>query len=248
MIQGTTGVPSGQVVFTNPSNSPLTLTSVTVSAGGTGNANDVTQVALLKNGTQVGNTNLSGGAAVFNVSQPLAAGQAVTYTFTTSYDNGALGNYQYSVTSAAGTNGQVLGFNGLPVGESNIMVVQATATPTSTPTQTPTFTPSFTPTASFTPTQTPWVGNTVVVYPNPVSGGPVNVMPPAYNGTADVEVEIFTTAFRKVQDKTFSSVPSGTAVAMGLEDMWGTPLADGLYYVVVKVEGKRSVAKLLVLR
>jgi hypothetical protein len=37
-------------------------------------------------------------------------------------------------------------------------------------------------------------------------------------------------------------------VALELTDTWGTPLADGLYYVVVKVEGRRSVAKLLVLR
>jgi hypothetical protein len=248
VIQGTAGVASGQAVFTNPSNAGATLTSITVAEGGSGSPNDVSSVSLYENGTPVGSTSLSGGAAVFNLTQSLLPGQAVTFTFTTSYDNAASGTYQWSVTGASGTNGQALGFSGVPVGESTITVVQSTATPTPTATSTPTPTPSDTPTQTATATQTPWVGSTVVVYPNPVSGGPVNVMPPAYSGTADVEVQIFTTAFRKVQDKTFASVPSGTAVALELTDTWGTPLADGLYYVVVKVEGRRSVAKLLILR
>ncbi len=88
----------------------------------------------------------------------------------------------------------------------------------------------------------------MVVYPNPVTGSNANVLPPTYSGTADVRAEIFTIAFRKVLDETFSNLPAGTAVTLTLDDQWGHPLANGLYYVVITVNGKHSVAKLLVLR
>lgn len=78
-------------------------------------------------------------------------------------------------------------------------------------------------------------------------GPTVNVLPPAYTGVSNVEVEIFTTAFRKVQEETFPNVPSGTEVTVQLTDRWGMPLANGLYYVVVIVDGRRSFAKLLIL-
>lgn len=88
----------------------------------------------------------------------------------------------------------------------------------------------------------------MVIYPNPVTGPTVNVLPPAYTGVSTVEVEIFTTAFRKVQEETFPNVPPGLAVTVQLTDKWGTPLANGLYYVMVIVDGHRSFGKLLVLR
>jgi hypothetical protein len=87
-----------------------------------------------------------------------------------------------------------------------------------------------------------------LIYPNPVFGPVVNLLPPAHSGGSNVEVEIFTTVFRKVLDKIFPSVPSAEAVTLELKDKWGVPLADGLYYVVVTVDGKRSIGKLLVLR
>lgn len=76
----------------------------------------------------------------------------------------------------------------------------------------------------------------------------MKVLPPPYSGQQNVEVEIFTSAFRKVQDSTFYSVASGLAVTVELTDRWGRPLANGLYYVVVVVNGKQSVTKLLILR
>jgi len=88
----------------------------------------------------------------------------------------------------------------------------------------------------------------VVIYPNPAPGGTVNVLPPAYTGFSDVRVEIFTAAFRKVQDRTFTNIPSGTAVPLTLTDRWGSPLASGIYYVVVTTFKGRSIGKLLVLR
>jgi hypothetical protein len=88
----------------------------------------------------------------------------------------------------------------------------------------------------------------VVIYPNPVTGPTVNVLPPAYLGVSDVQVEIFTIAFREVQDEFFRSVPSGAAVKVELTDRRGTPLSDGIYYIVVIVDGHRSIGKLLVIR
>jgi hypothetical protein len=188
---------------------------------------------------------------VFNVTQVLGPGESVTFTLTTGYDNGALGDYGYSVTGATGTNGQALGFGGLPVGESTITVVQATSTPTSTPTQTPTATPSWTPTETPTvtasETATPLPGQVPVVYPNPVSGGTVAV-DPALTGVSDVKVAVFTTAFRKVQEKDYPQKGPGQSVSLPLVDRGGSPLADGLYYLVVTTNQGRFILKLLVLR
>jgi len=50
-----------------------------------------------------------------------------------------------------------------------------------------------------------------------------------------------------VQDETFRSVPSGMPVKVELTDRRGTPLADGIYYIVVIVDGHRSIGKLLVI-
>ena len=76
----------------------------------------------------------------------------------------------------------------------------------------------------------------------------MNVLPPAHLGVSTVEVEVFTTAFRKVKEDIFPNVPSGVAVTVKLSNKWGTPLANGLYYLVVIVDGQRSIAKLLILR
>ena len=55
-------------------------------------------------------------------------------------------------------------------------------------------------------------------------------------GTADVKVEIFTTAFRKVQEMPFSNVQLGMAsngISVPMTDRHNDLLASGLYYVVV---------------
>jgi len=74
----------------------------------------------------------------------------------------------------------------------------------------------------------------------------VNILPPAYIGVEDVHIVIFTAAFRKVLD-IHRTLPSGTPATVELKDAWGHPLADGLYYVLVSVDGKRSFTKLLIL-
>jgi hypothetical protein len=63
-----------------------------------------------------------------------------------------------------------------------------------------------------------------------------------------VEVQVFTLAFRKVNELSFPQVRAGASVTIPLSDRWGTPLASGLYYTVVATNGKRTVLKLLVIR
>ena len=80
---------------------------------------------------------------------------------------------------------------------------------------------------------------------------------PGLNSVADVRVELFTTAFRKVKDQSFPQQPAGVDAAIDLKDDWGTPLASGLYYVVVfsanpstgsGQTASKSIGKLLIVR
>ncbi|HVZ79366.1 MAG TPA: malectin domain-containing carbohydrate-binding protein [bacterium] len=134
----------------------------------------------------------------------------------------------------------------------------STATRTFTPTVTFTYTPTwtftptnsptstFSPTATATSTSTPVGNTTVILYPNPDPGTVVNILPPAFSGMKTVHIQIFTASFRKVVDID-RTLPGGVPVTLDLKDAWGHPLANGLYYVFVTVDGKRSLAKLLVL-
>ena len=87
-----------------------------------------------------------------------------------------------------------------------------------------------------------------MIYPDPTDGrGPVHIRVPGLDRTVDIKVEIFTLAFRKVQSQEYSQVPAGTDPLLLLTDRDGIPLANGVYYVVVWVEGKRSIGKLLLI-
>jgi hypothetical protein len=138
-----------------------------------------------------------------------------------------------------------------------------TATPTSTPSFTPTATASpspisaLTPTAtgtftalaaiSYTPTPSATFSPAPVLYPNPVyGGGQVQIQPPLTAPT-DVRVQIFTTAFRKVQDEVFHQAVVGAVLSIPLTDKGNTPLANGLYYLVVSVPRGKWTMKLLIL-
>ena len=163
-----------------------------------------------------------------------------TFTFTNTRTSTAMATASFTPTSTSTST------------SSFSPTFTATSTPSFTNTfsltSTPTGTPSFTHTATGTVTTTPKASTVPVIYPNPASGGNVNILPPPYSGQQNVKVEIFTSAFRQVQDTTFFNVPSGVAVTVELTDRWGRPLANGLYYVVVVVNGKHSIAKLLILR
>lgn len=80
---------------------------------------------------------------------------------------------------------------------------------------------------------------------------------PPYSGAADVKVQLFTTAFRKVSDTTYSQVNAGTDISFKPVDSQGNALANGVYYVAVNYwEGPpgsgatyvHAVSKLLVAR
>jgi hypothetical protein len=74
----------------------------------------------------------------------------------------------------------------------------------------------------------------------------VNILPPVFTGTEDVHIVIFTASFRKVLD-IHRTLNGGEPTTVELKDAWGHPLADGLYYVFVSVDGKRAFTKLLIL-
>ena len=88
-------------------------------------------------------------------------------------------------------------------------------------------------------------------YPNPVLNGlMVNVHLSLASATG-VKIKIFTTAFRKVQEKDFGQEPAGDFEGqVDLVDFQNALLANGLYYVVaVTSQGQgRTMSKLLILR
>ncbi len=121
-----------------------------------------------------------------------------------------------------------------------------TATWTLTSTLSPTV--SATRTATLSPSATPPRKGGPVVYPNPFTGfGPVHLHVP-FSGAADVQVELFTAAFRMVQQKSYTNWPSGTDLPLVLTDKEGMALADGVYYWVVQAQGNRWTVKFLILR
>jgi hypothetical protein len=87
-----------------------------------------------------------------------------------------------------------------------------------------------------------------MVYPNPVTGpGPLNILLPLAT-TSDVEIGIFTTSFRKIAETRFPNVAPGQILGLPLLDHGGSPLANGLYYLFIRVQGHIWKVKLLVLR
>jgi hypothetical protein len=253
VLSGASTVSAVQVNMNNPSNAAVTLTTLTVTNTGSGNTGNITSVSVLIGGSAAGSPSVfSGNTATLNLNDyvlPASTGQSLQIVV--SFSGVANGNYQMSISAVAGNSanngGQSAGFTGLPVSGYTLVVQPPTQTPTSSPTVTSTGTPTVSPTPTATQAPTAVVGH-VGIYPNPVSGPTVQVLPPPYTGVAKVRVDIYTLAFRKVQDTTFDSVPSGTAVTVSLTGRGGNPLANGLYYVVVTVNGQRSTGKLLVIR
>jgi len=233
-LPGTTNLPVIQVLVNNPGTLPVTLTSLTLTDSGTGTPSRGIMITLYNNGTSLGTTTFSGTTAAFNgVSIVIPPGGSVTLQVNGNFSGTAPnGTYQLSLTGMAGTNGQPVNFTGVPYTGATVTIATLTPTPSST----------------MTSTATPNRNAAPIIYPNPVTGPTVNILLPAYTGTEDVRVEIFTTAFRRVQDTTFPNQPGEVAVSLKLTDRFGAPLANGLYYVVVIIDGHRSIAKLLITR
>jgi hypothetical protein len=245
-------VTAAQVQITNSGNMAVNLTQLTVTDLGPGNASDITSVIALINGTQVGvPTAFVGNTATINLNNyVLSAGPAQTVKILANFSGTSNGTYQLSMNlSGTSTNngGQPANFTGLPVAGNTIVVQQPTFTPTLSPT--PTFT--ITPTVSPTPTssQTPVPEKNPIIFPNPVDGTvPVKVRPPAFTGTSDVKVQLYTLAFRKVQENVYPNMVAGQDCPIPLKDSWNNPLASGLYYVVVTTHNGRTIGKMLLLR
>lgn len=90
---------------------------------------------------------------------------------------------------------------------------------------------------------------TPILYPNPVSGGTSTTLRLTLRVSSNVRVQIYTLAFRKVYDHTFAALSAGSQnLTIPLADSEGNPLANGLYYVIVTVNGQRTVLKLVVTR
>ena len=217
-----------------------------------GNTSYITSVSVVINGTTEGLPAVfTGSTANLNLNNYVLQPSSETLEILVNFSGSATGTYQMSISGMTGTSGnnggQPAGFNGLPVSGYTVVVHQPTFTPTLSPTATLSPTPTMSPTPTTTPVPTPLIGK-VGIYPNPVTGPTVQVLPPLYNGISKVRVEVFTLAFRKVQDTTYPSLPSGTAVTLNLTGKDGNPLANGIYYVVVTTDYGRAIGKMLVLR
>ncbi len=245
-ISGSGNVTAIQVSVTNPSGAPVTLTNLTLMDSGTGNTADITSVSVVINGTTAGTPAVfSGTTANLTLGNYVLLSGTQTLQIVVNFSNSSSGTYNLSIgamTGKSGNNGgQPAFFTGLPVTGYTVVVQQPTSTPTGTATPSVTATPSITP----APTAVPGV---IEIYPNPGTGPTVQILPPPYLGLSNVRVEVYTLAFRKVKDETFDSIPSGTAITLTLTGRGGNNLANGIYYVTVTVNGKRTIGKLLVLR
>jgi hypothetical protein len=253
---GASNVPVLQVKVQNTGGGPVNLTSITLTASGSGNsATGISNVSiyldlnnsgvlnpgdpLLGSGVYAANGTLTitlNGAVVTNTANLL-----IVYNISSAAPAGA--TYQANVlanTDVTGTasSGNVQ-FQGAPVNGTTIRIVQLTSTPTNSPTitQTATITPSFTPTP---------ILQTVVcpAWPNPSAGVPISfcVQVP---GPSTVNVDVFTAAFRKIYQSPSYQVAGSTTLGWDLRDTWGNPAANGLYYVRVQVSGIQPTVKIL---
>jgi hypothetical protein len=75
----------------------------------------------------------------------------------------------------------------------------------------------------------------------------VQIHIPGRRQASDVSVKVYTVAFRLVREQPSQNVPAGRDVTVELKDKTGKPLASGLYYVVVTVDGNTLTAKMMVL-
>jgi len=274
-LPGTIGVPVLEIQALNLGAASASVTHLRLTASGSGNDNSgISSVALYldTNGNGMvdpseillatGSYAADDGQVTLNLSNTIPPGSAANYLVVYNFSAGApTGTYSAALLPGAdiqGTNlitAKPVLFTGALVNGATITLVNGTPTVTFTPTITPTITATITPTGVT-------VGSTPVVFPNPADGtAPVSVAVNLQQATDSVSVQIFTVAFRKVQETTYSSASSDvTATLISgnlarkwilpvlLKDKWGTNLASGLYYVVIATPNGRSVGKLLIER
>jgi hypothetical protein len=71
------------------------------------------------------------------------------------------------------------------------------------------------------------------------------------DGPSTLEMDVFTTAFRKVASVTASVGAGGGTLSWDMKDRMGNPVANGLYYLRIRVSGPQTateIFKVLVLK
>jgi len=86
-----------------------------------------------------------------------------------------------------------------------------------------------------------------------VSADTVTVKIPLGVDTANVKLQVYTTAYRKIIEKDFGPMKAGIGSAnwrtLELVDLKGKKLANGVYYVVcTTAEGEQAIGKLLIMK
>ncbi len=147
-------------------------------------------------------------------------------------------------TFTANTFSDTLPFRSATLYQLSLMAGTPTPTPSPTPCtdgagHTCTFTPTPTVTNTPTPTPTPAILNTL--YPNPVKNGTsVNFSYNVTGPTNQVEVKMFTLAFRKIyEDDTLSTALGSHSYTLDWGNT-GSNIANGLYYVVLDFKSSGS--------
>jgi len=99
-------------------------------------------------------------------------------------------------------------------------------------------------------TPTPGLIGKIVIYPNPVlDSAPTQIQLTLGQTAEDLTVMVFTTAFRKINEVSYGAQTSGpVTISLATRDQWDTPLANGLYYLVLKTPRGRLIGKLIVSR
>ncbi|HVZ79369.1 MAG TPA: glycoside hydrolase family 9 protein [bacterium] len=234
---GAPQVPVMQVQLQNLTGGPTTVGQISLTASGTGN--DQTGITSVKvyldsngNGIVDGGDSLlasgtypaNDGTLTVGLSDVLPGSATQDLLIVLDISSSApSGTYQTSLTGVVVTTGSGSGTaTGIPYDGAEVTVG---GIPTATPT---------------------W--SKPVVYPNPSDGTqPIQVAVPL-NAPTDVQVRVFTTAFRLVAEKNIHNMTPGSLVKLDPMDQWGSPLASGLYYVVVKTPTGKTVGKILILR
>jgi hypothetical protein len=162
------------------------------------------------------------------------------YSFTVTVDPAAADGAVLSNTAQVDYLGETAS---IPANGNNVTVIRPTDTPTRTATPSSTPTVSATPTA--TRTNTPILHPTICpIYPNPATSAAHASFCIEVPGDSEVKVTVYTIAFRKVFERTLH-VAKSTDFTWDMRDQWGSPVANGLYYVRVQITGPVPTTKMM---
>jgi hypothetical protein len=213
---------------------------------------------------------LPGGTFVYIVPVSVFNSTATNVAYTDSFASG-LNFTGYTSTAGGSASGSTINWTSLPAGSyaitltgtinpnasgilpNNSSLSYTGGGPISTSASVTVIGLTATPTATPSPTATAVISVPVtepIPYPNPAkTNGPISVSVSFGQATGPVHLEIFTTAFRKVQDINEGLVNAGSyTFSLNLADKDSIPLANGLYYLVVSTPNGRAIGKILVLR